>query len=203
MIAKFLYPDIITNSIQLKDPVLPLNKLPVFSLPLAGSQVQKSAFKASSRNSSRSSSLPTAAYRAQTYSAKQNTIKYTVVCVDDSPVILSKIESSLGKNNFNIVKFSESSKAAFQIRKLNADIIFLDINMPKMNGYDLCRMLKSHPSTKNIPVIMLTGSQSVMDRSRAKSAGASDFVTKPFTRSELLETIAKCLRSKNGQKACL
>ena len=75
-------------------------------------------------------------------------------------------------------------------------IILLDINMPKMNGYELCKMLKSHPSTHHTPVIMLTGSQDALVRMKARAAGASDYITKPFTRANLLEAIAKHIRSR-------
>ncbi len=209
-IAKFLYPYIVMNAIQLKEPSPPFIKLPriqpSFSEP-SPSLSQRTLNKTPvSRERPLSNNLSPQSLRQAQQSAgdrqaknatgSKTRDKYTIVCVDDSPSILNKIENTLGKNSFNIFKFSQPVKAIVQIKKLNADLIFLDINMPKMNGYELCKMLKSHPSTHHTPVIMLTGSQDALVRMKARAAGASDYITKPFTRANLLEAIAKHIRSR-------
>ncbi|MEM9906438.1 MAG: response regulator [Cyanobacteria bacterium P01_D01_bin.44] len=184
-IAKFLYPHILDGSIQLKDPISPFDQLPRFwpassvvSKPSKpNTQVQKTL-------NSQTSSAPIA-------DPCQNS--YCIACIDDSPSTLNQIERFLDEDSILIFKFPEPIKAVFQIRKINPDIIFLDIGMPKVNGYELCRMLKNHPSTQPIPIVMITGNRGVLNKSKAKSVGASDYITKPFTKVDLLAVIAKHL----------
>ncbi|MEO1401551.1 MAG: response regulator [Cyanobacteria bacterium J06635_1] len=188
-LARFLYPHILNGSIHLKSPASPFDQLPRFwptSSPVATQSPQQKTQTQGALNLKPLS----------THVADRCQNSYSIACIDDSPSTLNQIEHFLDEDNILIFKFSEPTKAVFQIRKINPDIIFLDIGMPKVNGYELCRMVKNHPSTQNIPIVIITGNRGVLNKSKAKSAGASDYITKPFTKSDLLAVIAKHLRVK-------
>lgn len=115
---------------------------------------------------------------------------YKIVCIDDSPSILQAIQTHLDEQ-FNVVMIADPLKALMQVMRHNPDVILLDVGMPNLDGYELCAMLRRHPRFRETPVIMVTGHTGFIDRARAKLVGASGYLTKPFTRTELLDTIAK------------
>ncbi|GAP98227.1 response regulator [Leptolyngbya sp. NIES-2104] len=115
---------------------------------------------------------------------------YKIVCIDDSPSILQAIQTHLDEQ-FNVVMIADPLKALMQVMRHNPDVILLDVGMPNLDGYELCAMLRRHPRFRATPVIMVTGHTGFIDRARAKLVGASGYLTKPFTRTELLDTIAK------------
>jgi len=69
------------------------------------------------------------------------------------------------------------------------DVIFIDVMMPRLDGYQTCALIKNHPHFKNIPVVMLTSKDTLFDRARAKLAGSDQYLIKPFTKNSLVETI--------------
>jgi two-component system, chemotaxis family, response regulator PixG len=73
------------------------------------------------------------------------------------------------------------------------DLILLDVGMPNLDGYELCSLLRRHPLFKHTPIIMVTGLTGFIDRAKARLVGASGYLTKPFTQSELLKTVFKHL----------
>lgn len=114
---------------------------------------------------------------------------YTIVCIDDSPTVLNAIQSFLDEQFFNVIGFSEPLKALMQILSTNPDLILLDIEMPNLDGYELCSLLRKHSYFKDVPVIMVTGRKGLIDRAKAKMFRASGYLTKPFTQGELLKII--------------
>ncbi|MCR4298627.1 MAG: response regulator, partial [Gallionella sp.] len=69
------------------------------------------------------------------------------------------------------------------------DVIFIDVMMPRLDGYQTCALIKNHPHFKNIPVVMLTSKDTLFDRARAKLAGSDQYLIKPFTKKSLMEAI--------------
>ncbi|MEM8805241.1 MAG: response regulator [Cyanobacteria bacterium P01_G01_bin.38] len=191
-IARFLYPHILEGTIQLKDPISPFDQLPRL-WPASSVVSQPPQHKTQVQKTLNSKTSPV-------HVADPCQSSYCIACIDDSPSTLNQIEHFLDEDSILIFKFSEPIKAVFQIRKINPDIIFLDIGMPKVNGYELCRMLKNHPSTQSIPIVMITGNRGVLNKSKAKSVGASDYITKPFTKLDLLAVIAKHLSIQTNAK---
>jgi twitching motility two-component system response regulator PilG len=118
---------------------------------------------------------------------------YTIACVDDSPTMLREISRFLGEENFTVVAINEPVKALMQIIRSKPDMILLDVGMPGMDGYELCRLLRNHPLFKTTPVVMVTGHTGILDRAKAKLVGATDYLTKPFTQSGLLKMVFKYL----------
>ncbi len=118
---------------------------------------------------------------------------YTVVCIDDSPTVLRSISTFLDDAMFSVVMINDPVKALMQIVRSKPDLILLDVTMPNLDGYELCSLLRRHPSFKNTPVVMVTGNTGFIDRAKARLVGASSYLTKPFTQSELLKTVFKHL----------
>jgi twitching motility two-component system response regulator PilG len=113
--------------------------------------------------------------------------------VDDSPNTLDQIERFLGEEDFSVFKFLEPIKATFQLKRLKPDIILLDLTMPTISGYELCRMLRRLPGFEDIPVVMVTGKKGIINKTRAKLVGATDYLEKPFNRASLLDVISRNL----------
>jgi two-component system, chemotaxis family, response regulator PixG len=121
------------------------------------------------------------------------TARYTIACVDDSPTILEAIKTFLDDSSFSVTMINDPVKALMQIVRIKPDLILLDVGMPNLDGYELCSLLRRHPSFKNTPIIMVTGLTGFIDRAKAKLVGSSGYLTKPFTQSELLKTVFKHL----------
>jgi two-component system, chemotaxis family, response regulator PixG len=119
--------------------------------------------------------------------------RYAIACVDDSPTILEAIKSFLDDSSFSVTMINDPVKALMQIVRIKPDLVLLDVGMPNLDGYELCSLLRRHPSFKSTPIIMVTGLTGFIDRAKAKIVGASGYLTKPFTQSELLKTVFKHL----------
>ncbi|MBO3457369.1 response regulator [Aetokthonos hydrillicola Thurmond2011] len=116
---------------------------------------------------------------------------YTVACIDDSPTVLNSIKQFLDDNTFSVVMINDPVKALMQILRSKPDIILLDVEMPNLDGYELCSLLRRHSAFKNTPIIMVTGRTGFIDRAKAKIVRASGYLTKPFTKPDLLKMLFK------------
>lgn len=126
-------------------------------------------------------------------SAPSTRLQYRVVCIDDSPTILQRMQLFLDSKTFEIFSILDSATALTKIVSIKPQIILLDITMPHIDGYQLCLMIRRHPDFKEIPIIMVTSNSSFIDRARAKMCGATDYLTKPFTQSNLNDVVCKYL----------
>ncbi len=118
---------------------------------------------------------------------------YKIACVDDSPTILREINRFLDGESFKVFPIVDSGTALMKIIRINPDIILLDVGMPTIDGYKLCSMLRKHPAFKKTPIVMVTGNTGIIDRAKAKMAGSTDYMTKPFTQSGLIEMVSRHL----------
>lgn len=118
---------------------------------------------------------------------------YKIVCVDDSPTMLKEITRFLDDESFSVSTIKDSIKALMQIVRLKPDLILLDVNMAGIDGYELCRLLRNHSLFKKTPIIMVTGNTGIIDRVKARFVGASGYLTKPFTQSDLLKMVFRHL----------
>jgi two-component system, chemotaxis family, response regulator PixG len=116
---------------------------------------------------------------------------YTVACIDDSQTVLNSIKHFLDENTFSVVTINDPLKALMQILRSKPDLILLDVEMPNLDGYELCSLLRRHSAFKNTPIIMVTGRTGFIDRAKAKMVRASGYLTKPFTQSDLLKMVFK------------
>ncbi|MBD2244594.1 response regulator [Nostoc sp. FACHB-888] len=118
---------------------------------------------------------------------------YTIACIDDSQTVLNSIKYFLDENTFSVVMINDPVKALMQIIRSKPDLILLDVEMPSLDGYELCSLLRKHSTFKNTPIIMVTGRTGFIDRAKAKMVRSSGYLTKPFTQSELLKMVFKHL----------
>ncbi|MBD2605586.1 response regulator [Scytonema hofmannii FACHB-248] len=116
---------------------------------------------------------------------------YRVACIDDSQTVLNSIKNFLDENTFSVVLINDPVKALMQILRSKPDLILLDVEMPNLDGYELCSLLRRHSAFKNTPIIMVTGRTGFIDRAKAKMVRASGYLTKPFTQPELLKMVFK------------
>lgn len=122
----------------------------------------------------------------------------TVLAVDDQPANLRLLDAHLSPRGYRVIAVSSGAHALELLATTDVDIALLDIVMPEMDGYELCRRIRSTPATEFLPVVMITASGSEQ-RLAALTAGADDFVAKPFDRSELLARVASLARIKRHQ----
>ncbi|BDI14504.1 hypothetical protein ANSO36C_03060 [Nostoc cf. commune SO-36] len=114
---------------------------------------------------------------------------HKIVSVDDSPTILKEISYFLENENFFVVTINDPVKAVLSIIRHKPDLILLDLNMLGIDGYELCRIIRNNSMFQKTPIIFVTGNKGVLDKVKAKLVGASGYLTKPFTRTELLKII--------------
>jgi DNA-binding response OmpR family regulator len=112
-----------------------------------------------------------------------------VLVVDDEEYIQHILNFSFGAEGFEVVTAADGEQAIKMAKAEKPDIIVLDIMMPKMDGYEACKRIKTDPQTKNIPVILLTAKGREVDRKLGAEAGADDYVVKPFSPGRLIERV--------------
>ncbi len=119
----------------------------------------------------------------------------TVLAVDDQSVNLRLLDAVLTPRGHRVLTVSSGSEALARLETEDVDIVLLDVLMPEMDGYEVCRRIRANADTRFLPVVMITASGSEQ-RLNALLAGADDFVTKPFDQSELLARVASLARIK-------
>ncbi len=116
-----------------------------------------------------------------------------ILVVDDEVYILHILDFILGAESYDVVTATNGEQALQKVREEKPDLVILDIMMPKLDGYETCRMIKSDPATKNIPVILLTAKGREVDQKLGREVGANDYMTKPFSPSKLIERVQAIL----------
>lgn len=120
-----------------------------------------------------------------------------VMVIDDSNTIRRSAEIFLSQTKCEIILATDGFDAMSKIVDSHPDIIFVDIIMPRLDGYQTCMLIKKNARFQTVPVIMLTSKTGVFDRARGRMAGSNDYITKPFTQDELLNVIGKYTTKKN------
>ncbi len=119
-----------------------------------------------------------------------------ILVVDDIPLNRKLQKTYLESVGYQVILANDGIEALQRIDEERPDLILLDVMMPKMNGFQVCRRLKSLESTRFIPIIMVTALNEIDDKVRGIEAGADDFITKPFNKLELLARVKSLLRIK-------
>ncbi|MCC5637762.1 response regulator [Nostoc sp. CHAB 5844] len=114
---------------------------------------------------------------------------YTIFCIDNSLALLNDIKNAFDEQIFSVIGVTDSLQALMEILRTKPDIILLNVDMPDLDGYELCTLLRKHVYFKNTPIIMLTEKLSLIDRAKAKIVRASGYLAKPFTQGDLMKTI--------------
>ncbi|MGO9952944.1 MAG: response regulator [Dissulfurispiraceae bacterium] len=116
-----------------------------------------------------------------------------ILCADDEPANLKLLEAVLVPRGYEIVKANNGLEALGRITEQTIDLVLLDVMMPEMNGFEVCRTIKNNEHYRNIPVIMITALTSKKDRIKGIEAGAEDFISKPFDQAEVVARIKMLL----------
>ena len=118
-----------------------------------------------------------------------------VLIVDDEPDIVESIRFNLESEDIDCVEANDGEEALFQAKMAVPDLILLDVMLPKMNGYEVCRILKYDEEREHIPVIMLTSRTQDTDKLMGERVSADEYVCKPFVMDELVSMVKKYLNT--------
>ncbi len=123
-----------------------------------------------------------------------------ILVVDDEPDIVRVVVKIMESRGHNVSTAPDGHAALEAVRERSPDVIILDLNLPKMDGFEVCKRLKSDDATKHIPVVMMTAAYvGVEDAERGTSLGADEYVTKPFLREVLVHNVERLLEATSGE----
>lgn len=112
-----------------------------------------------------------------------------VMVIDDSNTIRRSAEIFLGQAGCEVVLAEDGFDALAKIADHHPDLIFVDVMMPRLDGYQTCALIKKNPRFKSTPVIMLSSKDGLFDRARGRMVGSDEYLTKPFTKDSLLAAV--------------
>ncbi len=191
IIVKKFYPLIVNKSIVIRAPQAPFDLLPIHSSDTAKILESRHSLVANTEVTTESESnnlnlddIPT---------EKNQSKQWKIVCIDDSPTILQEIGRFLEGDEFSVFPITEPLKALMKIIRIKPDLILLDVGMPNIDGYKLCSLIRKYSAFQSTPIVMVTGNKGIIDRAKARLVGATDYMTKPFTQSDLLNIVFKYL----------
>jgi len=118
-----------------------------------------------------------------------------ILIVEDEEDVLELLCTILRLDGYEVLCAKDGEEALSIARLDSQDIILLDIQLPKLNGYEVCKSVKSDAAMSHTKVLMISGMTQSFDRMKAREAGADDFITKPFSSAALLEKVEELLRS--------
>jgi len=118
-----------------------------------------------------------------------STIK--VLVIDDSNTIRRSAEIFLKQGGYEVVLAEDGFDALAKVDDHHPDLVFCDILMPRLDGYQTCAIIKRNPRFSEVPVIMLSSKDGLFDKARGRMVGSQDYLTKPFTKDQLLEAVLK------------
>ena len=188
IVARLLYPAIIEGNIIVRSPKQPFDRLP--SLPV-------------------DNLFENIVDRGQEWSITSNDTKqqadgkdtiqvlgkqWRIACVDDSNLTHTNLENILDNGMFCLAKITEPMNALTELIEFKPQVILLDIDMPQISGYELCSLLRNHHQLKSVPIIMLTEERGLVNLTKSKLVGATDYLIAPFNQSSLFNVIFKYIQ---------
>jgi two-component system, OmpR family, alkaline phosphatase synthesis response regulator PhoP len=123
-----------------------------------------------------------------------------ILIADDNPQGVELLEAYLEGNDYEIGTAADGEETLRQVREWQPDLILLDIMMPKISGFEVCKRLRADPATREVAVIMVTALDQPSDIERAVEAGTDDFLTKPINKTELLLRVRSVLKSRLNKR---
>ncbi|WP_029527608.1 response regulator [Polaromonas glacialis] len=112
-----------------------------------------------------------------------------VLVIDDSNTIRRSAEIFLKQGGHEVLLSEDGFDALSKVNDFEPDLIFCDILMPRLDGYQTCAIIKRNAKFSNVPIVMLSSKDGVFDKARGRMAGSQDYLTKPFTKDQLLQTV--------------
>lgn len=116
-------------------------------------------------------------------------VRQSVLIVDDSPTVRKSVATTLEKCGYQVISAADGHDGLAKIRVLKPNVVLLDVVMPRMDGYEVCKTIRE--TEKDLPIIMLSGKDGLFDKMRGKMAGCTAYLTKPFDNKALVETVRK------------
>jgi DNA-binding response OmpR family regulator len=123
-----------------------------------------------------------------------------ILIADDNPQGVELLEAYLADSGFDIQTAVDGEDTLRKIKQLQPDLVLLDIMMPKLSGFEVCKRLRAAPETRDTAVLMITALDQPSDVERAVEAGTDDFLTKPINKSELLLRVRSLLKSRQNKR---
>ncbi len=120
-----------------------------------------------------------------------------IMVIDDSNTIRRSAEIFLGQAGCQVILAEDGFDALAKINDHHPDLIFIDVMMPRLDGYQTCSLIKKNAKLASTPVIMLTSRDGLFDRARGQMSGSDEYLTKPFTKDSLLKTVARHTATKH------
>jgi twitching motility two-component system response regulator PilG len=120
----------------------------------------------------------------------------TVLVVDDSPTVRKIVQMTLQREHIRVVTASDGLSALTSVADEMPAVILLDIQLPRMDGYHICQIIRKNLQFRQIPIIMLSGKDGLFDKMRGRLAGSTEYLTKPFDSAELIQTVKKHLANR-------
>jgi twitching motility two-component system response regulator PilG len=117
----------------------------------------------------------------------------TVLIVDDSPTVRKIVQMTLQREHIRVITASDGLSALTSVADEIPDVILLDIQLQRMDGYHICQIIRKNLQFRHIPIIMLSGKDGLFDKMRGRLAGSTEYLTKPFDSTELIQTVKKYL----------
>jgi twitching motility two-component system response regulator PilG len=132
---------------------------------------------------------------AVTHNSTSDSSIIKVLVIDDSNTIRRSAEIFLRQGGYEVILAEDGFDALAKISDHQPQVIFVDIMMPRLDGYQTCALIKQNPTLKSTPVIMLSSKDGVFDRARGRLAGSDRYLTKPFTKEGLLAAVDEYVKS--------
>lgn len=124
---------------------------------------------------------------------------HTVLVVDDDELVRNALKRILEKEGYRVILAEDGLELSSVLEHTRLDLILLDINLPWVDGYELCSMLKGHPSLRQVPLILISGNKSEEDVLRGFQSGCDEFLSKPFDLHRMTRTIGRILAPDTSQ----
>jgi twitching motility two-component system response regulator PilG len=125
------------------------------------------------------------------YGQKQDEERPLIACIDDSQTVQNSVKLTLEAHGYEVMGLLKPAQAMTKLIRTHPTLILMDITMPDINGYELCQLLRKSPNLKQVPILMLSSRDGLFDKFKAKMLGANDYMTKPFTPTELVNLVNK------------
>ncbi len=125
-------------------------------------------------------------------------IKSLIVCIDDSHTVQHQVRKVLEMSGFEVLGITEPSTCLTALVRQKPALILMDITMPEIDGYELCKMLRQSRHMRNVPIVMFTGKDGLIDRMRAKLVGANGYITKPVNAEKLIAKVQHLIHTSSS-----
>jgi twitching motility two-component system response regulator PilG len=132
------------------------------------------------------------------YFVNTTVLNSRVLVIDDSNTIRRSAEIFLKQGGHEVMLAEDGFDALAKVHDYQPDLIFCDILMPRLDGYQTCAIIKRNPKFSAVPIVMLSSKDGVFDKARGRMVGAQDYLTKPFTKDQLLQAIQQFGKTTQG-----